>query len=158
MSSFKNRGKNKTLWIVTFLLIAVLLIGMIFAFVKISDNENTKNVGSNVFNYSVGTLNEQGKYEEADGSIYLKDFTLVDGLTIDVDEDEETEFSYKVFFYDAEKNYLSATEDLTADFDGTAVPETAEYFRVVINPTEDNDITFFEIGGYADLLTVTVNK
>ncbi len=106
--------------------------------------------------YAVGTLDDNGKVAESKENIYTKDLISVDGLKITVKE--KADVQYKLYFYDADKAFVSASEEwLTADFEGT-IPETAKYVRVVIDPIEDNEVSMFEVFGYADQLTVTYNK
>ena len=51
------------------------------------------------------------------------------------------------------------SEELTSDWNGSA-PEGAESVKIMITPTEDEDgkVSLIEVLGYADQLTVTVNK
>lgn len=106
--------------------------------------------------YAVGTLDDNGKVAESKENIYTKDLISVDGLKITVKE--KADVQYKLYFYDADKAFVSASEEwLTADFDGT-IPETAKYVRIVIDPIEDNEVFVFEVLGYANQLTVTYNK
>ena len=160
MSSFKKRifsAKNFK-WIITFTLISILSIAVIFAFVKIDKNEKTKTLGTNSFTYAIGLLDAEGEYEQGTSSIYMKDYYSVDGLTVEI-EDKAT-VTYKLFFYDADKEYIpnSATPDLSLNYDGSSAPVTAEYFRIMITPTNDAEVSFFEINNYASQLTVTINK
>ncbi len=106
--------------------------------------------------YAVGTLDDNGKVAESKENIYTKDLISVDGLKITVKE--KADVQYKLYFYDADKAFVSASEEwLTADFEGT-IPDTAKYVRVVIDPIEDNEVSVFEVLGYANQLTVTYNK
>ncbi len=154
MSSFKKRMNIK--WIITFILIAMLTVALIFAFVKIEKNEKTKTLGTNSFTYAIGLLDAEGEYEQGTSSIYLKDFESVDGLTVEV-KDKAT-VTYKLFFYDENKEFIDMTSDLSLNFDSSSTPETAEYFRIMITPTNDAEVSFFEINDYAGQLTVSVNK
>lgn len=157
MSSFNKRlNANKIKWIITFVLIAMLSIAVVFAFVKIDKNQKTKTLGTNSFTYAIGLLDAEGEYVQGTSSIYTKDFTSVDGLTVEIKEDAT--ITYKLFFYDADKGFVDKTSDLSLNYDGSSIPATAEYFKVMITPTNDAEVSFFEIGTYAGQLTVTVNK
>ncbi|MBR2614984.1 MAG: hypothetical protein IKC71_05270 [Clostridia bacterium] len=157
MSTFKRKmNKNKLMFIIAFSLIAVLLVAVLFTFSKINKTEDTKTIGSNVFNYSIGILDETGEYEQGTTSIYLKELKEVDGLNVDIKEDATV--TYKVYFYNADEEFISATDVLDVDFDGTSTPEDAEFFRIVVTPTNDAEVSFGEIGRYARQLTVSVNK
>lgn len=157
MSSFnKHLNANKIKWIITFVLIAMLSIAVVFAFVKIDKNQKTKTLGTNSFTYAIGLLDAEGEYVQGTSSIYTKDFTSVDGLTVEIKEDAT--ITYKLFFYDADKEFVDKTSDLSLNYDGSSIPSTAEYFKIMITPTNDAEVSFFEIGTYAGQLTVTVNK
>ena len=156
MSSFKKVDSLNLKWIISLVLIALLSVAMVFAFVKIDKNESTKTIGGNSFNYSIGLLDESGEYEQGTSSIYMKSFYDVDGLTVEVAEDATV--TYKICFYDEDKNFVSMTESLSEDFDGSTTPENAEYFRVVVTPTNDAEVQWTEIGMYAGMITVTVSK
>jgi len=157
MSSFKRRSaKGNIKWIITFALISILIVGMIFAFVKIDKNEKTKTLGTSSFTYSIGILDAEGKYEQGTTSIYTKEYHSVDGLTVEVDEDATVKYS--IFFFDKDEKFVDKTSDLSLNYDGTSTPETAEYFKIMITPTNDAEVSWSEIGRYAGMLTVTVNK
>lgn len=158
MSSFSKHAKrDKVKWIVTFTLITFLCIALIFAFVRIDRNEKTKTIGADIFTYSIGILDESGEYEQGTSSIYTNDFYSVDGLTIEI-KDKAT-ITYQLFFFDAEKEFISSSsEGLSLNFDSSTIPENAEFFKVVITPTNDAEVSWTEIGTYAGQLTVTVNK
>jgi hypothetical protein len=155
MSKFNKKKKNIK-WIITFILISLLSVSMIFAFVKIDKNEKTKTLGTSVFTYSVGLIDETGKYEEGKSSIYTKDYYSTDGLTIELAEDSSV--TYKIFWYDSNKEFLLASSDLSADFPTSSVLENAKYFRLMVTPTNDSEVSLFEIRTYASQLTVTINK
>ena len=91
----------------------------------------------------------------------MKDTESVEGLTIDIDEDNAT-ISYRVAFYDEEGEFVSITDYLETDYDETVTPETAESFRVLITPDqvdgEDVEINIFTIAKYANQLDVAYSK
>lgn len=157
MSSFSKRraNANKFKWIITFVLIAMLSIAMVFAFVKIDRNETTKTLGTNRFTYAIGLLDsEDGEYVQGTSSIYTKDFYTVDGLTIELEEDAT--ITYKLFFYDEAEEFIEVVDG--SEFNSENVPEGAKYFKVEITPTNDVEVSTSEISTYAGQLTVTVNK
>ena len=157
MSSFKKRMSASNIkWIITFVLIAMLSVAVIFAFVKIDKNEKTKTLGTNSFTYAIGLLDAEGEYEQGTSSIYMKDYYSVDGLTIEI-EDKAT-ITYKLFFYDENNDFIDMTSDLSLSYDSSSTPATAEYFRIMITPTNDAEVSFFEIDDYAEQLTVSINK
>lgn len=158
MSSFKKRSfsaKNFN-WIITYILISILSVAVIFAFAKIDKNEDTKTLGSSSLTYAIGLLDAEGEYEQGTSSIYMKDYQSVDGLTVEL-KDKAT-VTYKLFFYDENKDFVDMTSDLSLNYDSSSIPETAEYFRIMITPINDAEVSFFEIYNYARQLIVSVNK
>lgn len=158
MSSFnkKRMSANNIKWIVTFVLIAMLTLAVIFAFVKIDKNQKTKELDTSVFTYSIGLIDAEGEYEQGTSSIYTKNYYTVDGLVCELDEDAT--ITYSIVFYNADKEYIDTMAGLKGNYDGTENPVNSEYFRIMITPTNDAEVSFFEIGTYADQLTVTINK
>ena len=151
MSSFKKRKKFKIgKFGVIYALIAILSISVMFFSVKVLNNEKTKTLGSNIFTYSIGLLDESGEYKKGTSSIYTKDYYSVDGLTIELKEDADV--TYKVFFFDEDKDFVSSTTDFTE------IPESAEYFKIVITPTNDAEVSLSEVNSYAKQLVVTIDK
>lgn len=157
MSNYKRLGSINLKWIISLVLIVLLSVAVVFAFVKIDNMETTKTIGGNSFNYSIGLINDEtGEYEQGTSSIYTKNYFNVDGLTIEVDEDSTV--SYKVCFYDEDQNFISMTDSLTENFDGSTTPENAEFFRIMITPTNDVEVNWTEIGLYSNMITVSVSK
>ena len=140
--------------VLTFVLITILSVGLIAVAVKLDDSIKTRDVS--VTEYTIGALGDTGKEKEDTGSIVTEDFINVSGLTITVKEDANV--TYKLYFYDEEKEFISATEELDTDTNSTTVVEGAKYFKIVITPTGDSEISNLEISKYAKRLTVTVNK
>lgn len=163
-SSF-NKNKpiftNKVKFTLTFLAIIMLSIALIFAFVKIDKNETRKNVDGNVFTYSIGILNEEGKSTQGTSSIYTKDFYSVDGLKVDLKDNASV--TYKICFYNADKVLVSSLDSLETDYElpestASDYPTDAKYFKVQITPTNDAEVSFFEISTYANQLSISINK
>lgn len=149
-----GKGKISTIVLsIAVVLISVVLIGMI---VKMTRSETTKTVGG-FYNYEIGLIDDTtGEELSGTSAIRTKDYVTTDGLTVEVKKDANV--SYVIYFYDTDKEFLSKTETLTADYDGTAIPEGAEYAKIVITPNNDAEVSWNEINGYQSKLTVTVNK
>lgn len=152
MASFKK--KNKILWIISFALIAILAIGLITTISRVNRNETTNTLGGNSLTYSVHMLDDKGEVVQGTSSITTKSFYKADGLKCEIKEKATIE--YKVFFYDEDLEFISATDTLTEDFD--TVEENAKYFKIMITPTNDAEVSFFEISTYGSQLIVTFNK
>ena len=157
MFRFK-KDKMKTLLIVlSFVLSVITTIAVCFGIANAT--KTTKSVSKS--EYVLGSVDESGKVIESKKSIVMENAKNVDGLTIDIDEENAT-VSYRVVFYGEDGEYLSTTESLETDYDATSTPETAETFRVVITPYqvdgEDVKIGYFTINKYAKQLEITYNK
>ena len=106
-------------------------------------------------NYEVGALDETGAFKKNAGSFVSTGFYDVDGLSVKVEEDAE--LSYQLYFYDAEENFISATNNFGVTYNGI-IPENAELFKIVITPTNDDDISTFDIINYSSDVTVRFYK
>lgn len=150
-----NRKNRKLLFgIVAVLLVALTGTVMVLA-IQMNKQITTKTVSS-LTDYDIGSLDVNGKVIKSSENIYTKDYINVDGLKVTIKE--KADVQYKLYFYDADKTFVSAsTTWLTADFDGN-VPANAKYARVLIDPTEDAEVSALEVFGYANQLTVTYNK
>lgn len=150
-----NRKNRKLLFgIVAVLLVALTGTVMVLA-IQMNKQITTKTVSS-LTDYDIGSLDVNGKVIKSSENIYTKDYINVDGLKVTIKE--KADVQYKLYFYDADKTFVSAsTTWLTADFDGN-VPVNAKYARVLIDPTEDAEVSALEVFGYANQLTVTYNK
>ena len=133
--------------------------------IYIADKGNNRVVVLNKFYETIAVLSEyvdeNGKRVESKRSIVMKDTRNVDGLTIDIDEENAT-VSYRVVFYGVDGEYLSTTESMTTDYEKKDTPDDAETFRVVVTPNkvdgEDVEIGVLDVGKYASQLAVTYKK
>ncbi len=143
--------------IVAVVLSAVTTLGIIIG-VK-HNNQDTVEVKNSM--YEIGLITETGKLAESKHSAYLEDISNIDGLVIDIDEDNAT-ITYKVVFYDADEKFISMTEDLTEDYDVKNNPENAEFFRIMITPNEvDGEpvkLSIFNLSKYTKQIDVSFNK
>ena len=141
--------------------LAVAALGVsIAANVRVSDKETTQVLGSSAF--AVGQLDDTtgklltGEDEDKSG-LYTTKYYKSEGLEIKLKEDATVK--YQVNYYDADKKFLSV-EEFEDDYVATGAPETAEYVKIEIIPTEDDDDTVgvFEKGGYVGQAEITVAK
>lgn len=117
------------------------------------EEETTKTINPT---YAVGGLNEEGRYLETEGSIYTKDAFECQGIDVALAFDNNV--SYRIFFYDEDTDFISATEKQTNNYDETTTPFNAMYARIVVTPNDDEKISIFEKNGYAKQLSISVNK
>ena len=154
MSYYDAHIKNdKAKWVVTFIVMALLVVAVIGLGVGLSNQLPEK---INASDFKIGALNSQGQFVEDNASIVTKSLIDVEGLEIAIDEDAEV--TYKVFFFDEGKEFISNTDALSADFDSTSIPANAAYAKVVIVPTEDAEVGAFEVAKYAKMLTITLGE
>lgn len=149
---------DKVKWIITAVLFVVLIGLVIGLTVRLNNNETSKTLTT--FNYEIGAIDTTtGSEIDSQQSIRQKSLANVDGMKIEVAEDSQV--TYKVLFYDEEETFVSATSSLSGDF-AEEVPETAEYFKIVITPNEvDGEpvtVSVFNCDRYSQMLTVSYNK
>ena len=151
----RHKTLDRVKWFATLIVGLALIACVIALFVKLDRQTTTTTIGGEA--YSIGTLDETGEYAEGDTAIYLRNGITTDGLKCELADDAQ--IKYQLFFYDADGAFLEASEELTSDWNGS-VPEGAESVKIMITPTEDEDgkVSLIEVLGYADQLTVTVNK
>ena len=153
---FKKNSKFKKI------LCAVLVIGAVVgigALVSSFARNDDKTVRSSEF--SVGALDENGKYVEDKQSIYTKDAFECVGLRIE--PDFEADLTYDVYYYDANEKLLEAKVGLTEVYDEDF--PLAKICRVVIHPAipegetaKDFKISWNEVKSFAKQVKITVDK
>ena len=144
----------------------VLGIGAIAGVTSIVKNEKTT---INAAAFKRGALNELGFYIESDQSIYTKDLIECQGL--EIEPDFETIGSYRVYYYDSNKQFIGMTDKINSQTDGVYVKgdnyRFAKYCRIVITPEfKDEDgyvdtertIKFYEVAGFANNYKISVDK
>lgn len=146
---FKKKT-GKIALIVVSILVAIMAIGLC---VRMGSSQTYTTLSAT--DYQVGALDETGAFMKNAGSFVSKDYYDVDGLSVKVEEDAEV--SYQLYFYDAEENFISATNNFGVTYNGT-IPENAELFKIVINPTNDDDISTFDIINYESDVEVRFYK
>lgn len=155
--SGQRTTKNKVMCIVTVVLILALIGAVIGLSVSLSRTAAAE-VGGEA--YSVGTISaETGDVDpKEDTAIYTRKDLTVDGLRCTLGKDAK--ITYQIFYYDKDGKFISASETLSANFDGKGIPENAVTCKVMIAPTADEDgkVSLVEILGYAAQLKVVVNK
>lgn len=151
----RHKRLDRVKWAVVLIVALALIAAVAALFVKLDRQTTTTTIGGEA--YSIGTIDETGEYAEGDTAIYLRNGITTDGLKCELADDAQ--IKYQLFFYDADGGFLEASEELTSDWNGSA-PEGAESVKIMITPTEDEDgkVSLIEVLGYADQLTVTVNK
>lgn len=151
----KNKKLKKVALITGGVLGVVLTAGII---VGVANNKETKDVGG-YFSYEIGTLDESGEETRGDTSaIRMKNFQKVKGLNVELEKNATV--TYEIFYYDKDKNFLESLEQ-TDDYDESELPggaATAEYFKIVITPTSDAEVSKSEISKYEKQLEVTIDK
>ena len=162
MSQKKNdeKRKSKFKWTITIIsfVMSVIMFGAFVVGLFTAPPKTTDNVGT--LDYAIGGIDASCKIIESYKSIYMKEMCSVSGIDIDLNEDSSI-VTYEIVFYDEDKKYISTSEVLSEDYDGSSNPEGAEFFRVIITPNQIDDedviITALNIGKYAKQLTITYN-
>lgn len=160
MARFKK--KTNLAHVVTIVLVALIVFGAIVGIVKLVDDNHV--VLSTAF--AKGNL-VSGLHQDSEQHIYLKDEIAITNLKIERDFDAK--ISYKIVFYNENKEYVAETDSLTTnwdikdhaeDFASEGKFDGAKYCRIVIEPTADENgkISAFEVLEYAGQLTITYTK
>ena len=152
----KHKAADAVKWVIVFLLVIGLIGAVITLFVMLDRQTTVTEIGAEA--YIIGTLDNEGAAEEGNASIVTRNAFTVDGLKVEIADDATV--TYTLYFYGEDDTFISKTDALTEDFDGSAIPENAETAKLVITPTDDDDSTvdLTEVLGYAGQVTVTVNR
>lgn len=152
----KHKTADAVKWVVVFLLVIGLIGAVVTLYVMLDRQTTVTEIGAEA--YTIATLDESGEQTDGDTSIVTRNAVTTDGLKVEIADDATV--TYALYFYDADGEFVSKTADLSADFDGSAIPENAETAKIVITPTADEDgkVDLTEVLGYAGQVTVTVNK
>lgn len=161
------RVKSNARWIVTFVLIFVLAVGLLAVSAKLNDTITTETLKVSAWKIG-GVDSEDGEVYESNASMYTKEYIAVEDIK-SVEVAENAEITYVVYFYDATKDYLGCMEDLTETLTSEMIEQMksellegtsddAQYVRIAIIPNDGGEVTLLNRNGYAKQLTVTVNK
>ena len=152
----KHKAADTVKWIVIFLLVIGLAGAVVTLFIMLDRQTTVTEIGAEA--YIIGTLDDEGAKADGDTSIVTRNAVTTDGLKVEIADDADV--TYTIYFYGSEDEFISKTEALSADFDGSAIPENAETAKIVITPTADEDgkVDLTEVLGYAGQVTVTVNR
>lgn len=152
----RHKTADAVKWFIVFVLLLGVIASVVTLFIQVDRNTTVTQIGAEA--YKIAALDDSGEETESDKSIVTRDAFTTDGLKIELADDAAV--SYELYFYGADGEFVSKTGALTADYDGSTVPETAATVKVVITPTEDEDgkVTLTEVFGYASALTITVNR
>lgn len=159
MSKICNTKKDRWKWFLIFgavVLVVVMIVGIFLKLGRMETNQTLSNTS-----YSIGSVDtSSGKVIESRQNAYTKSMYKVDNMEITLSDDAT--ISYKVFFYDKDKDFISATNSLNADFDLNTLPSSAEYFRVVITPAqvdgENVVLNLINLSKYTNQIRIVVVK
>lgn len=153
---YQHKRSDTVKWIIVFLLVFALVGAVAALFVQVDRRTTTTVLGAEA--YTIGALDEEGKAADGDTSIVTRKAFTTDGLKVELADDAKV--SYELFFYDEENAFISSTGALSTGFLGLTVPLDAETAKIVITPTEDEDgkVSLTEVIGYADQVTVTMDR
>ena len=159
MKKMRFRRKNVKS-ILSAILVVAVVVG-VFAGLNSLSERDLKTVHP-VF--TVGGLNEEGKYVESDGTIYTKEAFECQGLEIKLDF-EKTIF-YEVYFYD-ENGYFISSTDKSNENSKPTLPSGVTHARIVITPDwdllevnnkKDQVVKWYEVAKYANQIEIKVNE
>lgn len=151
-----HKRSDTVKWVVIFLLVIGIIGAVVALFVQMDRQTTVTELGPEA--YKVGAMDAEGNEDDADTSIVTRNAFTTDGLKVELAEDATV--TYELFFYDEDDAFISSTGALATDFLGLTTPLNAETAKIVITPTEDEDgkVSLTEVWGYADQLTVTMDR
>ena len=151
----KHKAADTVKWVIIFLIAIGLIGAVVTLFVMLDRNTTVTEIGAE--QYIIGGLDDEGAATEGDTSIVTRGTFTTDGLKVELAD--EASVTYQLFFYDGEGNFISATGDLSVDFDGE-IPENAASAKCEITPTADEDgkVDLIEVLGYAGQVTISINR
>ena len=155
-------GKSKIGKIISIILICAALVGIAALVIGIANrNRNEDGYKAEKLDYEIGALTDMGAYEESDKSLYTKESFEVEG-GVKVELDFDAKLTYKVFFYDEDDKFISASAELT-ETGTTEVPEGAAQARIMITPIwdagvdkDDQEIKWYNKSNFTKQLAVYV--
>lgn len=148
----KRTGKVNWLGIV---IVVLVIVGVVMFVKNINDNLPTETVG--VLDYAVGGIDTStGKYAKAEDSFYTKNFLNFEGL--DISLKENANLTYKVFYYDSEKEFISASTTFNGDYTAPSDVEGAKYVKVMVTDINGNVVNALNLLTLADGIVIKVNK
>lgn len=152
----KHKTADAVKWVIVFILLLGVIAAVVTLFFQVDRQTTVKRIGAEA--YTIATLDDSGEQTDGDTSIVTRNAVTTDGLKVEIADDADV--TYTIYFYGSEDEFISKTEALSADFDGSAIPENAETAKIVITPTADEDgkVDLTEVLGYAGQVTVTVNR
>jgi hypothetical protein len=133
ITMYNTKRKSHSILVILSLILSLVACSAVL-FGLFSGRESDENETIGRFAWELGNVNDSGELVESKESIYTEGYYSVDAMEITVAKDST--ITYRVVFYDENKEFVSATESLEADFDTTSIPENAKYFRVVLTPYE----------------------
>ena len=153
---YQHKRSDTVKWVIVFLLVLALVGAVAALFVQVDRRTTTTVLGAEA--YTIGALDAEGKATDSDASIVTRRAFSVKGLKAELIDGANV--TYELYFYDEDGSFLGSTGALSTDFLGLTVPINAETAKIVITPTEDEDgfISLTEVIGYADQVTVTIDR
>lgn len=138
--------------------IGVGVLAFVGLAVKVNRMDKTDTL-SPTFAYEQGLLSTtDGTQVKGKTAIRTKDFISLDGFKVDLKDDASV--TYQLFYYNENDEFVSASEELSADYDvaTASLSGTEKKVRIVVTPKNDPEVSIFEIAGYASELDVEWNK
>lgn len=106
--------------------------------------------------YKIGTLSVNGNFEEGKNAVVTKDYVNAENFSVKLTK--EAKATYKIAFYDADKDFIEMTEGLSENYNPTSLPEGTMYFKLTVIPTETKELKTSDIKDIVTQLTVIYGK
>lgn len=146
-----NKGKAKNVAIVVLSTLLVVSSGALTINLLKDDTKTLKSTS-----YTIAAVNSEGEVDKDKNTALVTGFVKADDMEIEISENATV--TYKVHYYNADKEYLSSSTTFATDYVEGELVEGTKYARVEITPTEDNYISIWEKSEYVSQVTVTVER
>lgn len=147
--------------LISLLVVAVIVLGIVIGNQNKGFNQQIEDLKTEKIlteeDYQVGGINTAtGKFDtENEFALMTMNYYKLDGAKIEFDSGDTT-ISYRVFYYNANKEFVGNSDFLKVDYNLTA-PEGSVYFRIMVN-TDEIKPTDKNVSDLLVPITVTVKK
>lgn len=151
-SNYKSSKIKSTIAII---LACVVTLGCLAASISIFGSKQKDITGAS---FSLGRLDTEGNYAEAEDSIFTKDLIECQGLK--VEPDLKNTSTYILYLYNHQKELVKVESSSTKNY--TLTDTSIQYCRIVVIPAapeeENYKIGFAEKYSLVNLLNISVNR
>lgn len=160
----KHMKGDKKKWILTLVAGGLIVVALASLFMSVGRLDTTEKL--NALDYKISAINTTTG-NVTDSSLHIVTKNLQKYEDAEIKLNDGATITYKVAFYDDDKDFLGITSSLSANFATSNIPNTItqaniEYFRIEITPAqvdeEDVVVSVLNMRNYTNQLSVVVAK